>query len=76
LVKVNGVDYKIEEDIGSGGSCVVYRALQMKKNGQRVALKIVDLSKADSELTKIFENEIQFLEQLQGSNYVIEMIDQ
>jgi len=75
IIKVNGVDYKIDKDIGSGGSCVVYRAVQMKKNGQQVALKIVDLSNANSELTKIFENEIQFLEQLQGSNYVIEMID-
>lgn len=55
---------------------MVYRALEQTPNSEHVALKIVDLTNAGNELTKIFKNEIQFLEKLQGSNYVIKMFDQ
>jgi serine/threonine protein kinase len=81
LVRVNKHEYRIERDIGSGGSCVVYRARvykapEINQNREWVALKIVDLTNADRELKKIFENEIQFLEKLQDSPFVIKMYDQ
>jgi serine/threonine protein kinase len=76
LVNVNNKTYKIECEIGSGGSCLVYRALEQTQNGQHVALKVVDLASAGKELTKVFKNEIQFLQKLQDSNYVIKMFDQ
>jgi serine/threonine protein kinase len=81
LVRVGNCEYRIERDIGSGGSCVVYKARvhkapEINQNREWIALKIVDLSNADRELKKIFENEIQFLVKLQDSSFVIKMIDQ
>lgn len=57
---------------------MVYKALELNSNenyGKCVALKIVDLTNACSEMKQIFRNEIQFLEKLQGSPYVIKMYD-
>ncbi|KAI6191245.1 Dual specificity protein kinase TTK-like protein [Aphelenchoides bicaudatus] len=76
IVRLNKHEYRIECDIGSGGSCVVYKARvykapEVNKSREWVALKIVDLTNADRELKKIFENEIQFLEKLQDSSFVI-----
>lgn len=81
MVRVNEHEYKVERDIGSGGSCVVYKARvhkapEVNQNRELIALKIVDLSNADHELKRIFENEIQFLKKLQDSPFVITMIDQ
>lgn len=73
LVKVNLQTYRIESEIGSGGSCIVYKASDINRNEKHVALKIVDLTNANNE--KIFRNEIQFLDKLQDSPYVIKMFD-
>lgn len=78
-VQVNENVYKIESSIGSGGSCVVYKSLltqrsEVNKNIEHVALKVVDL--VNTELERIFENEIDFLKKLQHSPFVITMHDQ
>ena len=40
-----------------------------------VAIKVVNFASADDAVTQAYEKEIQFLEKLQGSPYVIRMFD-
>ncbi|KAI6239964.1 Dual specificity protein kinase TTK-like protein [Aphelenchoides fujianensis] len=72
-VVVNRRTYVVDSCIGSGGSCSVYKA----NDGRRdVALKVVDVSKADREAIKVFKNEIDFLRKLQSDDaHVIRMYD-
>ncbi|KAI6219499.1 Protein kinase domain-containing protein [Aphelenchoides fujianensis] len=74
-VMVNQRTYVVDSFIGSGGSCCVYKAAVDGDRENAVALKIVDVTKADREMVKIFKNEIKFLRMLQDDAHVIKMYD-
>ena len=71
VLLINENSYTIINQIGKGGSSVVYRALDDKN--QMRAIKKVDLSQIDKQQAEDFRNEISFLERLKGHERIIEI---
>lgn len=72
-IVVNGKAYIKLKQIGSGGSCKVYRVLD--ESNEILALKCVDLSNVSSYQYNDYVNEVKLLETLRGSPGIIHMID-
>jgi len=72
-IVVNGKAYIKLKQIGSGGSCKVYRVLD--EWNDILALKCVDLSNVSSYQYNDYVNEVKLLETLRGSPGIIHMID-
>jgi serine/threonine protein kinase len=68
-VCVDGVWYQKLSQIGKGGSSKVYKVIN--PNGEILALKEIDLARADESAIRGYENEIELLQTLQGSAYII-----
>jgi serine/threonine protein kinase len=58
LIKTAFDAYKVERQIGAGGSGVVYEVLDVE--GARFAVKVLDMSKAGSTRLNRFKNETNF----------------
>ncbi|KAF8385754.1 hypothetical protein PRIPAC_74896 [Pristionchus pacificus] len=71
---VNDKEYAILNQIGKGGSSQVYKAFD-DITGDTVAIKVVDLSDTDPSSREAFINEVELLDKLQGSRYVIKLFD-
>ena len=71
IVIINGESYQKLDRIGKGGSSNVYKVIG--QDCKLYALKEVDLSSADQETISSYENEIDLLQNLQGSPYIIKM---
>lgn len=71
IVIINGESYQKLDRIGKGGSSNVYKVIG--RDCKLYALKEVDLSSADQETIDSYENEIELLQNLQGSPYIIKM---
>ncbi|GMT09173.1 hypothetical protein PFISCL1PPCAC_470, partial [Pristionchus fissidentatus] len=71
---VKDKEYAVLSQIGKGGSSQVFQAFD-DETGATVAIKIVDLSDTDDASREAFVNEVQLLQQLQGSRHVITMFD-
>ena len=68
---INDNEYTIINQIGKGGSSVVYRVLD--DNSQMRAVKKVDMSQIDRKQAEDFKNEISHLEKLKGNERIIEI---
>lgn len=68
-VKVNGKTYKILRKIGTGGSAKVYEGYE-PANQQTVAIKIINVAKADPKTQESYFNEQSILMKLQDSRHV------
>jgi hypothetical protein len=64
--------YTVQRQVGSGGSGVVF--LVKTSDGQNLALKLLDRSKAPRQKVKRFQNEIQFC-QRQASDRIVRVLD-
>lgn len=73
-VTVNDKTYKVLRKIGSGGSAKVYECLE-PKTLLTVAIKIINLAKADLKTQKSYFNERDILMKLSNSNHVVRMFD-
>ena len=71
VLQINDNSYTIINQIGKGGSSVVYFALDDKN--QKRAIKKVDLSQIDEQQAEDFKNEISYLERLKGNDRIIEI---
>ena len=71
VVQIDGNIYRKIGKIGSGGSSVVYKALD--ENNQIRAIKRVNLSEIDQKQAEDFKNEIHYLEKLKGNERIIEL---
>ena len=71
IVQIDGSIYRKIGKIGSGGSSVVYKALD--ENNQIRAIKRVNLSEIDQKQAEDFKNEIHYLEKLKGNERIIEL---
>ena len=71
IVQIDGSIYRKIGKIGSGGSSVVYKALD--ENNQIRAIKRVNLSEIDEKQAEDFKNEIHYLEKLKGNERIIEL---
>jgi RIO-like serine/threonine protein kinase len=69
--QISGNNYTIINQIGKGGSSLVYRALDDKD--QMRAIKKVDLSQIDEQQAEDFKKEISHLERLKGHERIIEL---
>lgn len=74
MVMVNGLSFQLIRQIGSGGSCKVYQAVDTQHR-RLVAIKIVDLEEVDESMVGSYINEINILKKLQHSNRVVELFD-
>lgn len=71
---VNGVCYIVLKILGKGGSSKVYQAYD-PKTSQIVAVKQVNLTDDDEQVLVGYKKEINFLTDLQGSQYIVKLID-
>lgn len=69
-VKVNDKTYKILKKIGTGGSAKVYEGFE-PTTYQTVAIKIINVAKADPRTQENIFNEKAILSQLQNSKHVV-----
>jgi len=72
-IMVNGKKYNVLGLIGRGGSSKVYQV--SNERNLLMAIKVVDLSEADSSVVDGYKNEIELLKRLQHSNRVVKMYD-
>lgn len=73
-ISINGRNYKVLNRLGTGGSAVVYQVFDLQKKIS-LALKTVDLSKADKAVVRGFQDEIKLLNQLRNCKRVVKMHD-
>lgn len=71
-VKVNDKTYKVLKRIGSGGSAKVYEGFE-PNTYQTVAIKIINVAKADPRTKESYFNEISILSQLKNSKHVVRL---
>lgn len=74
IVEVSGVSYIVLKLLGKGGSSKVFQVLN-PKTGEIFAVKQVKLVGCDDEVLNGYKNEINFLEKLQGSRYIIKLVN-
>lgn len=72
--KVRGKVYVLLNKIGQGGSAEVYQVFEPSKK-RNLALKVVDLSKADASTRLGYENEVGLLRKLSDCKRVVRLID-
>ena len=70
-ILINNNHYTILNQIGKGGSSIVYQALD--KDNHMKAIKKVDLSQVDQKQKEDFINEIRHLQKLKGHQRIIEL---
>lgn len=72
-VKVNGVDYFLDKQLGSGGSSSVFLAKRIRDKVE-CALKIVNL-KGEKNIVESYMNETNTLVKLQGNKSIVNLYD-
>ncbi|KAG8191352.1 hypothetical protein JTE90_006098 [Oedothorax gibbosus] len=72
-IVVRGKPYSVLSQLGSGGSCKVFSAIDAQN--ALVAVKCVDLKGTDPLIREGYKKEISYLQRLQGSDRVIKMHD-
>lgn len=72
-VKVNDRVHKITHKIGSGGSAKVYAGSD--QSGRTVAIKIINMAKADLKAQESYFNEVELLRRLKNSDHVVRIHD-
>ncbi|KAH0785423.1 Pkinase-domain-containing protein [Histomonas meleagridis] len=72
-ITVNGITYNRLERIGSGSESKIYKVFD--SNGDFYALKEVRYSDKSLTILENYENEIKLLQELQGSDRIINIID-
>lgn len=73
-INIKGRKYKVLNYLGKGGSAVVYQVFDLQ-NKCTLALKTVDLSKADKSVVRGYRDEINLLYQLRHCKRVVKMHD-
>lgn len=73
-VRVNDKTYKVLRKIGSGGSAKVYEGFE-PTTYQPVAIKIINVAKADPRAREGYFNEKSLLMKLQDCDHVVRMFD-
>ncbi|KAG2388585.1 hypothetical protein C9374_000024 [Naegleria lovaniensis] len=78
VVKINNREYGVMRKIGVGGSCSVYKCIDLEKN-EEVAIKHIKIDKTDdASIVKGFLDEAKLLESLRDddvNNNIIRLID-
>ncbi|KAF0977972.1 hypothetical protein FDP41_003294 [Naegleria fowleri] len=78
IVKINNREYGVMRKIGVGGSCSVYKCIDLEKN-EEVAIKHIKIDKTDdASIVKGFLDEAKLLESLREddvNNNIIRLID-
>ncbi|KAI1289997.1 Dual specificity protein kinase TTK [Halotydeus destructor] len=72
--KVKGKVYVLLSLLGQGGSAKVYQVFEPVTQ-RNLAMKVVDLSKADESTKQGYENEIQLLKKLAHCKRVVRLVD-
>ncbi|PSN29997.1 hypothetical protein C0J52_26894 [Blattella germanica] len=73
-LSINGKNYEVQHLLGKGGSSKVFQVRDIETS-QQLAVKVVDLSRAEKSIAEGYLNEITLLRRLQGYETVIKMID-
>lgn len=73
-LRVNGKTYFLLSLIGQGGSARVYQVYDASTN-RNLAVKVVDLTKADGSIKAGYENEILLLKKLEKCKRVVRLLD-
>lgn len=73
-LKINGKTYFLLSLLGQGGSARVYQVYDATTH-KNLAVKVVDLTKADASIRAGYENEIALLQKLSKCRRVVRLID-
>lgn len=74
IEKIKSRSYQILNELGKGGSSVVYHIFDLQENKSK-ALKVVNLKNSEKEVVEGFKNEIKLLQQLRHCKRVVRLYD-